>query len=164
MRVRRANSGDVSALINLERKSPSAAHWPQEQYERLCATGSPITAPERVCWVVECESGEQSDGVRHEAPEVLAFLVACRIDAEWELENIVVSATARRRGIGTMLVRELMAHAHSQRGKTMFLEVRASNHSARLLYRKVGFEENGLRKNYYADPAEDAILFILQFP
>jgi [ribosomal protein S18]-alanine N-acetyltransferase len=49
-------------------------------------------------------------------------------------------------------------HARAQRGSGIFLEVRESNQSARALYRKVGFKETGLRRSYYADPTEDAIL------
>jgi ribosomal-protein-alanine N-acetyltransferase len=85
-------------------------------------------------------------------------MVAHRVDAEWELENVVVAETARRRGVGTLLLEELIAHARSSEGSGIFLEVRQSNQNARALYRRVGFEETGLRKSYYSDPPEDAIL------
>jgi len=91
-------------------------------------------------------------------PEILAFLIAHRIDIEWELENIVVAGTARRRGLGTLLLRELIAHARIENANGIFLEVRESNQSARALYRKLGFEEVGSRKGYYANPPDDAIL------
>jgi ribosomal-protein-alanine acetyltransferase len=93
-----------------------------------------------------------------EAPEIIAFLIAHRIDAEWELENIVVAETARRRGLGTLLLRELITHARTENVSGIFLEVRESNQTARALYRKLGFKEVGLRKGYYANPPNDAIL------
>ena len=96
-----------------------------------------------------------------EAPEILAFLVARRVGAEWELENLVVAQEARRQGIGSLLVFELVAHARAQRGTAIFLEVRESNRIARALYCKAGFKGQTLRKSYYSNPTEDAILLRL---
>ena len=135
--------------MDLERQSPVAAHWSREQHEGLFVTADRQPQSERFALVVEDEG---------ESPEVLAFLVAHRIDAEWELENIVVAAGVRRRGVGTGLLGEFVAHARGEQGSGIFLEVRESNHSARALYRKVGFQEMGLRESYYSNPLEDAML------
>jgi ribosomal-protein-alanine acetyltransferase len=91
-------------------------------------------------------------------PPLLALLVAHRLDADWELENIVVAQAARRQGIATRLLNELVRYARAQLGRSIFLEVRESNHSARGLYRGLGFQEVGLRKSYYENPLEDAIV------
>jgi ribosomal-protein-alanine N-acetyltransferase len=139
---------DLSAIMDLDRQSPSAAHWSRNQYQALFVTTSGQKSG-RLAWIVEDES---------EAPRILAFLVAHCVDTEWELENIVVTETAHRRGVGTRLLEELVAHARAKEGRGIFLEVRESNQSARSLYRKVGFEETGLRKSYYSNPPEDAIL------
>jgi [ribosomal protein S18]-alanine N-acetyltransferase len=136
-------------MMDLESRSPAAAHWSREQHAGLFLTADRQPQSERFALVVEDEG---------ESPEVLAFLVAHRVDAEWELENIVVAATVRRRGVGTRLLGEFVAHARAEQGSGIFLEVRESNHSARALYRKVGFQEKGLRKSYYSRPPEDAIL------
>jgi ribosomal-protein-alanine N-acetyltransferase len=85
-------------------------------------------------------------------------MVAVQVDSEWELENIVVAAAVRRRGVGTRLLAELTEHARVRNGSAIFLEVRESNQSARALYRKAGFKETGLRRSYCANPPEDAIL------
>jgi [ribosomal protein S18]-alanine N-acetyltransferase len=135
-------------MMDLDRQSPSAAHWSRNRYEALLATTSGLTS-ERLAWVIENEG---------EARGIQAFLVAQRVDAEWELENIVVAGAARRRGLGARLLAELVTHARAEKGREIFLEVRESNQAARALYRKMGFEEKGLRKSYYSDPAEDAIL------
>ena len=153
MRVRFANSGDVPAMLELERDSPPAAHWSQAQYESIFA---PADSPqsERRAWVAEDECAN----LQKDAPNLLAFLVAHRMDAEWELENAVVASTHLRQGLGTRLLREFIAHVQAEHGSSIFLEVRDSNQNARNLYRKLGFEETGLRKRYYSEPPEDAIL------
>ncbi len=144
-------------MVRLERQSSSTAHWSQQQYEKLFVPGSRQTS-EHVALVIE-ENLEKASGTDSPKPtEILAFLVARRVDTEWELENVVVAATNRRRGLGTRLLREFLAHARARKGSAIFLEVRESNQAARALYRKLGFEETGLRKSYYSDPPEAAIL------
>ncbi len=102
------------------------------------------SAPSAWRWIVEDEG---------EAPRILGFLVAHRVDAEWELENIVVAEAARRRGVGTRLLEEFSRPCCARNmGSGIFLEVRESNLSARALYRKLGFQETGLRKSYYSQP------------
>jgi ribosomal-protein-alanine N-acetyltransferase len=140
-------------MMALQRESPTAADWSQPQYEALFVNASRGPHSERWAWMAE--DGEEDDG---QALPLLGFLVAQRIDSEWELENIVVAQTARRRGVGTRLLKELIAEARVQQGNGIFLEVRESNKTARALYRKSGFEETGLRKSYYSNPLEDAIL------
>jgi ribosomal-protein-alanine N-acetyltransferase len=136
-------------MMALEHDSPAAAHWSRQHYEDFfIATVSDLRS-ERVVWIAERESP---------ASEVLAFLVAHRVGMEWELENIVVAGTVRRQGVGARLLTEFIAHARAERGSGIFLEVRESNQSARAFYRKAGFEETGLRKSYYSNPPENAIV------
>ena len=145
-------------MMTLDIGSQGAAHWPRQHYERLFPVLESTSSSERFAWVVENEFGDRLERVPGEKVELLAFLVAHKIDAEWELENIVVTESARRGGIATLLLQELMAQARAQGGSSIFLEVRESNYSARALYKKAGFMETGLRKNYYAVPPEDAII------
>jgi [ribosomal protein S18]-alanine N-acetyltransferase len=156
MRVRRANLADIPAMIKLERDAPAAGHWSREQYERVLGIPDGPQLSERFVWVAELSA--ESETLSSQASEILAFLVAHRIDSEWELENIVVAESVRRRGLGAGLVSDFIAHARSEGADSIFLEVRESNRSARALYRKVGFLETGLRRSYYANPSEDAIL------
>jgi ribosomal-protein-alanine N-acetyltransferase len=149
VRIRRANAADIPAIMDLERQSPAAGHWSRQQYEGLFVMTGNQQRSERFAWVADDES---------EPPEILAFAVAHRIDSELELENIVVAESARRRGVGARLLSEFLEHARAEQGSGIFLEVRESNQSARALYRKMGFEETGLRKSYYVNPPEDAIL------
>jgi [ribosomal protein S18]-alanine N-acetyltransferase len=158
LRLRLANLADVPALMDLERQSPTAAHWSHQQYEALFVTARDRQPSERLAWVVEDEPRIQPEKASRGAHEILAFLVAHLVEQEWELENIVVAESTRRRGVATRLLGEFVAHARAEQGSGIFLEVRQSNQSARGLYQKIGFKETGLRKGYYSSPPEDAIL------
>jgi [ribosomal protein S18]-alanine N-acetyltransferase len=162
VRVRRAHADDVQAMMALERVSPTAAHWSRQRYEDLFRASPEPSG--RMAWVVENGDEAQPENTMRGAPEIFAFLVAHCLAGEWELENIVVDTAARRKGIATRLLCELIAHARIESCKHIFLEVRQSNQSARALYEKLGFEQAGVRKNYYADPTEDAILYRLNLP
>lgn len=81
---------------------------------------------------------------------------------EGEIPNVCVAASARRRGIGRMLMEELIRTAKDCGITVLFLEVRQSNVAARTLYTLCGFEEIGIRKGFYELPKEDAILMRLQ--
>jgi ribosomal-protein-alanine acetyltransferase len=145
--------------MDLAGQSPNAACWSLEQYERLLATSNSQLS-ERLILVVEDAIARQETS-RAMVDQIVAFLVAHRVGAEWELENIVVSQKLQRRGVGFRLLSELIDHARAQKGSGIFLEVRESNGSARALYRKAGFQQTGVRYGYYAQPPEPAILYRL---
>jgi ribosomal-protein-alanine acetyltransferase len=151
--VRRANADDIFRIMDLERQDATAAHWSFQQYEDMLAASDP-QSPERVVLIV----GDETAGV---GSEIFGFLVARCVDAEWELENIVVANDMRRRGAGTLLLTELITQARAAGGCAIFLEVRESNQAARAFYGKMGFEEAGVRNLYYASPAENAVLYRL---
>jgi len=76
----------------------------------------------------------------------------------------VVASAQRRNGLGRDLLRFLLAEARAAGAIRLLLEVRTGNGAARALYRGLGFQEEGLRRRYYRDPVEDAVLMSLQFP
>jgi [ribosomal protein S18]-alanine N-acetyltransferase len=90
---------------------------------------------------------------------VHGFVVARAVGGEWEIENIAVSGQARKRGLGTRLLGELLDLARARGAEAVFLEVRESNRAARALYEKWSFLESTRRTHYYHDPEEDAILY-----
>jgi len=149
MCVRRANAGDINAMIVIQQQSDTADHWSRAQYEGMLPKGD-SQAPERSAWVAELPG---------EPPTILGFLITHRIDAEWELENIVVSGSAQRRGVGTRLLAAFIEQVRAENGSAIFLEVRESNQPARTLYRKASFEETGVRKAYYSAPQENAVTY-----
>ena len=141
-------------MIALDRACIAAAHWTREQYLHAFDCGS----LERLVLVAEAPLPSASD---EGAGGPQGFLVARHVSAEWELENIVIAPWARRKGLGQQLLDALLAAAR-ETSSSVFLEVRESNGAARSLYEKAGFQQTGLRKSYYKDPAENAILYRLR--
>lgn len=88
------------------------------------------------------------------------FLVARFGSDECELENIVVNAECRRRGLGRQLLASLISAARDRHLRRILLEVRESNTTARAFYEKFSFVMSGMRKSYYTDPTEDAVLYV----
>ncbi|MDD4714988.1 MAG: ribosomal protein S18-alanine N-acetyltransferase [Oscillospiraceae bacterium] len=77
---------------------------------------------------------------------------------EGYVTNVAVHPAARRKGVGSALLRALLAFCGEKGLSFLSLEVRESNGAARSLYQSFGFQAVGLRKNYYARPREDALL------
>ena len=80
---------------------------------------------------------------------------------EGYISNVAVSPAHRREGIGDMLLDALRERAEEKKLAFLTLEVRQSNEPAKSLYKKHGYVEVGLRRNYYAKPTEDAVLMTL---
>jgi [ribosomal protein S18]-alanine N-acetyltransferase len=134
-------------MMSLEKRAVTAAHWCADQYASIFGAAS----SGRVALVILEESSFQG------------FVIAREVSAEWEIENIAIAASARRRGLGTRLVGELLDLAKARGAIAVFLEVRESNHAARALYEKWAFLESGRRRRYYKDPEEHAMLYRLDF-
>jgi [ribosomal protein S18]-alanine N-acetyltransferase len=97
--------------------------------------------------------------VAHESNgEVLGYAVAWYVADESEIANIAVAPSARRRGVGALLLDRILRAAAAFGAKTVFLEVRESNDEARQLYASRGFEIAGRRIKYYKKPDEDALI------
>ena len=101
--------------------------------------------------------------VAREGPDVLGYLVFWVLHPEIHILNIAVRPDLRRNGLGGLLLDYLLDYASEIGVEEIFLEVRPSNLSAFNLYQKKGFVVNGLRKNYYAEDHEDALLMIRRF-
>ncbi len=130
-------------------------HIPQiAELERLCfsdpwpeaAIAPELTNPLSL-WLVAME-GERLAG----------YVGSQTVLDESDIMNIAVHPDFRRRGIGEALVTELVAALHDRGSNCLALEVRASNAPAIALYEKLGFAQAGLRKNYYRNPKEDALI------
>ena len=152
-------------MLDLERQCPTAAHWSDRQYEELFQTTE--GACERFVLVADAtaEASERgsASALRPEfgSSPLFGFLIAHHLHSEWELENLVVAPDFRRKGLATKLFAALLTRARETNSESIFLEVRESNHAARALYARLGFEESGRRKLYYANPHEDAVLYRL---
>ncbi|MFQ5878025.1 MAG: ribosomal protein S18-alanine N-acetyltransferase [Acidobacteriota bacterium] len=89
---------------------------------------------------------------------VVAFACVWIVDQEMKINNIAVHPRWRRRGIGRRLLAFLLEFALRQRCLRASLEVRPSNEAALRLYRSAGFRPAGLRRDYYSDTHEDALI------
>ena len=94
----------------------------------------------------------KSDGV------VAGFINLGFVLDEASVNNIAVKKSYHRQGIGKTLLNAAVAYCQNNRLTTLMLEVRKSNLPAIALYEQFGFQSVGIRKRFYSDPEEDAIL------
>ena len=104
------------------------------------------------CWLVA-----EEDGV------VAGYVGSQTVIDESDMMNIAVHPDHRRKGIAEALVMELVKALKKRESQCLTLEVRASNEPAKALYEKLGFAQVGLRKNYYRNPKEDALILRKEF-
>ena len=98
-------------------------------------------------WLVAVENGQ-----------VLGYVGSQYGYGEADMMNLAVVPDFRNRGIGQQLVTELISHLADLDVKSLTLEVRQSNTAAISLYEKMGFQQVGLRPNYYQKPKEAALI------
>jgi ribosomal-protein-alanine N-acetyltransferase len=131
MTIRSPRLADVAVIAAIQAASPETAQWnPLDYLKHDC----------RVCTVNGCVAG---------------YLVQREVaPGEHEILNLAVDPAERRKGIARQLLGDALARAPG----AWFLEVRASNAAAIQLYESAGFHRAGRRPDYYAHPAEDAIV------
>lgn len=83
---------------------------------------------------------------------------------ELHINHVAVDPAQRGQGIGRALMTHLLAEARQRGARRATLEVRASNHAARRLYESLGFVQSGVRRYYYTQPGEDALIFWCDIP
>lgn len=96
--------------------------------------------------------------VLEENDQIVGYCGMWLILDEASITNIAILPGYRGRQLGEALLRFVMEYARQKGGKTMSLEVRVSNIIAQGLYRKLGFLNGGIRKGYYTDNYEDALV------
>ena len=133
-------AGDIPAILALEAAAPSAWNRKQLEDELKQATGF------------------QFVGRNDVSGKILAFLCGRIMADEAEILKLNVAADMRRKGLGRQLLACALDYCRTKGVKNCFLELRASNTAAGKLYEKLGFLRVGLRKAYYNDPVEDAVL------
>jgi|SRR5271156_787343 len=142
--IRAMTVDDVDAVTSLEARTPEAPHWDRMAYERFLAPGT--SNMRSAAWVAD-------DGL-----EPVGFAMAGLVVDVCELESIVVAEDFRGRGIGGALLKTALGWAAAQRVRKMELEVRAGNETAIRFYERAGMVREGVRRGYYRDPDEDALL------
>jgi [ribosomal protein S18]-alanine N-acetyltransferase len=93
-----------------------------------------------------------------EGEELLGYVINSRYVDAWHIMNVAVDPDRRRRGIATSLLERLFELTRDDERRGYTLEVRISNEDAIRLYEKLGFEPRGIRRGYYTDNKEDALI------
>ena len=104
------------------------------------------------CWLVA-----EEDGV------AAGYIGSQTVMDESDMMNVAVHPDHRRKGVAESLVNELIEALKKRGSRCLILEVRASNEPAKALYEKLGFVQVGLRRNYYRNPKEDALILRKEF-
>lgn len=129
---------DLRSVLEIERRTYGQP-WPLDLFcTQLAREGG-------ICLVCRCEG------------QVAGYLVADRFIDVWHLMNLCVDRQFRRRHLAVRLMEAYFAITEQYAHRGHALEVRASNHAAQTLYRRLGFVTTGRRPCYYSDNQEDAI-------
>ena len=142
IQIRTSESSDLSGLMRVERESFSTP-WSEESVLSFLDDGE-----HRICFAAE----EDREGV-------IGYLALQFVGDEAEICNIAVKPANRGRGIGGQLIDRAVEFCTGRSIGVLHLEVRVHNAPAVSLYEKKGFRRVGLRRGYYEDSGEDALLF-----
>ncbi len=93
---------------------------------------------------------------------LVGFIVAHFLAPEGHILNLGVMARWQRQGVGKLLVDTVLNEAVKAAVQKVFLEVRSSNTAAIKLYEGLGFKKQGIRKKYYSDNNEDALVYVIE--
>jgi ribosomal-protein-alanine N-acetyltransferase len=93
---------------------------------------------------------------------IVGYVLFWFLPEEVDIHNIAVHPNFRRQGIGRLLLEQVVAAARRQDRVRVTLDVRFSNAPAQNLYRSFGFVTRGVRKGYYSDNGEDAVVMALE--
>ncbi len=97
-------------------------------------------------------------GAYREGGELVGYAIVSRYVDAWHVMNVAINPVFRRRGIATALFERLFETTATDPRRGYTLEVRVSNTEAIRLYERLGFEARGVRRGYYTDNREDALI------
>lgn len=135
----------LDAVLEIEEASfnnPTTREWYERELER----------PE-VCFIYVLRTPESP---------AAAFCSFWRVADQAHINNLAVRPELRRRGVGSQMLQAVIAEARKLGAATLTLEVRRSNVAAQRLYLRAGFREEAVRKSYYTQPVEDALVLSLK--
>ncbi len=141
LELRRLSVRDLAAIEDIER-SAYPTPWSRSMFAGELSKSSSLCLG-----AFDVETGR-----------LAGYLITSRYVDAWHVMNIAVAAEHRRRGVATALLRRLF-ELTSDRGRRGYtLEVRVSNAHAIRLYERLGFRPRGIRRAYYTDNREDALI------
>ncbi len=137
--IRKMTSVDIDAVAELEGEN-FAMPWKKNDFEDL------LDKSDKGCMVAD------ADG------EIIGCVVYHNIVGDVDITNVQVRQAFRRQGVAGELMLAAMKEAEGIGGINFTLEVRASNTPAIALYESLGFVSEGVRRNFYEHPIEDALI------
>ena len=139
--IRRLTYADLPQVVAIERRAFTSP-W------SLAMFVLELSKPTGIFLAAEIPAGQE--------PELGGYLICSRYDTVWHVMNVAVDPTQRRRGIATAMIESLLSRV--ERDAQLTLEVRRSNGGAIALYERFRFLPAGVRRRYYADNGEDAVI------
>jgi len=137
--VRRLRLSDIPAVEQVERRAY------QTPWSRTMFAGE-LAKPTSRCYGA-------FDGDR-----LAGYLIVSRYVDAWHVMNLAVDEPFRARGLGRRLLEQLIVDTRGDGTRGYTLEVRVTNHGAIRLYERLGFTPTGIRRGYYTDNREDALI------
>jgi [ribosomal protein S18]-alanine N-acetyltransferase len=141
LRYRRLELRDLGDIERIERRSYPTP-WSRSMF------ASEIAKPSSICL----------GAFDAETDELRGYLIISRYVDAWHVMNVAVEPRHRRRGIATALLDRLFELTADDGRRGYTLEVRISNTHAIQLYERLGFQGRGIRRGYYTDNREDALI------
>jgi [ribosomal protein S18]-alanine N-acetyltransferase len=141
--LRRLVLDDLAEIEEIERRSYPTP-WSRSMFAGELAKPSSI-----------CLGAFEADD---EEGALVGYLVVSRYVDAWHVMNVAVDPPHRGRGVGTMLLERLFELTADDARRGYTLEVRVSNRKAIDLYERLGFAARGVRRGYYTDNREDALI------
>ena len=140
LELRRLTVGDLDAIERIELASYPAP-WSRAMF------AAELAKPGSICLgALDGETG------------LAGFLIVSRYVDAWHVMNVAVAPKSRQAGIAATLMAELFTLTADDGSRGYTLEVRVSNAIAIHLYERLGFVDKGLRRGYYTDNREDALI------
>jgi ribosomal-protein-alanine N-acetyltransferase len=139
--LRRLELRDLAAIERIERESYPTP-WSRSMFASELAKPSSLSL----------------GAFDRKTSELLGYLVISRYVDAWHVMNVAVAPSHRRRGIARTLLDNLFAQTAGDGRRGYTLEVRVSNTGAIKLYEALGFRARGVRRGYYTDNREDALI------
>jgi ribosomal-protein-alanine N-acetyltransferase len=144
--IERATARDLDRIARLEQAS-FPVPWTRKMFEVELDQN-----PFGQLYVARSAGGQAGEG------EVIGYVCFWVVFEEFRLMTLAVEPSARRLGLGRLLLRRAMELGRARGATRALLEVRASNTAARKLYEREGFQQVAVRPRYYTNPVEDAVL------
>ena len=141
IQLRRLGLADLDAIERIEKRSYPTP-WSRSMFAGELAKPSSI-----------CLGAYDAD-----TEELVGYLIISRYVDAWHVMNVAVDPDHRGRGVGTMLLERLFELTADDARRGYTLEVRVSNATAIRLYERLGFRARGVRRGYYTDNREDALI------